>query len=89
MEAINSMACATPVVVSKVASLPEIVGNAGIYVDPGSPESIANGLQIILKMNEKEYNRQVELGLRQAQKFSWDKTARETLKVLENANNKG
>jgi len=82
---LEAMACGTPVVASKIASLPEVAGEAGIYVNPDGPDDIAEGLKKVLTMSSKEYNRQVERGLEQAEKFSWDKAARETLDVLEKA----
>ena len=76
---IEAMGCGTPVVVSNAGSLPEIVGNAGVVVDPHQPKEIARGI-------EKAINNRDDLikkGLKQAQKFSWQKCARETIKVLE------
>lgn len=85
IEVLNAMACGVPVVVSNVGSLPEVAGGAGIYVDPSSTDSIAEGLKKVLSMNKTDYNMLVEKGFRQAAKFSWEKTARETLKILEGA----
>lgn len=85
MDVLNAMACGTPVVVSKVASLPEVAGKAGVYVDPYSPQSIADGIKKVLKMTSSEYNKLVKSGLKQASKFSWQKASKQTLKVLERA----
>ena len=60
-------------------------GKSAIYVEPNSPKSIARGVEMILKMNEEEYKHVSELSLRQARKFSWEKTAFETLRILEKA----
>ncbi len=84
MDVLSSMACGTPVVVSKVASLPEIVKDAGIYVNPYNIESIAGGLKTILSMSQKEKNKLIERGLKRVKNFSWQKSARETLDLLEN-----
>lgn len=79
LPALEAMACGTPVVVSKVANLPEVVGDAVVYVDPDSPDSIGEGiLQAI-----KDRVRLSRLGLSQAKKFSWSITAQQTLAVLE------
>lgn len=83
MHVLEAMACGTPVVVSNVGSLPEIVGEAGILVDPYEPENIARGLKKVVSMPETEYNRLQREIIAQAQKFSWQKTAKKTLKVLE------
>lgn len=85
LDVLSSFACGVPVVVSEVGSLPEVAGNAGIYVDPHSVESIASGMKKVLNMNEKEYNRQVDLGFKQAKKFSWEECSRKTLEIIENA----
>jgi len=84
LDALNAMACGVPVVVSNVGSLPEVVGNAGILVDPKSVESIAGGMEEVLLADKSKYNSLIEAGLTQAKKFSWEKTARETLKVITN-----
>lgn len=85
LDALSAMAVGTPVVASKVASLPEVLGEAGTYVDPNNIDSIAEGIIKVLSLGKTEYNKLVEKGLEQVKKFSWEKTARETLKVLEMA----
>jgi glycosyltransferase involved in cell wall biosynthesis len=82
LDALNAMACGVPVVVSNVGSLPEVVGEAGIKVDPKDPESIAKGMREVLLAPVTKYNSLVEKGLAQAKKFSWEATARETLKII-------
>lgn len=87
---LEAMSYGTPVVVSKVSSLPEIAGEAGILVEPGDTDNIAQGILKILEMNERDYQQLSEKCKKQAAKFNWEKTARETLKVLKevaNANN--
>lgn len=81
--ALESMAVGTPVVVSNVASYPEVVGEAGILVDPYSVESIARGLSKVVSASSFQYNQLVSAGLKQAERFSWVNTARKTLEVLE------
>ena len=80
---LEAMACGTPVIVSRTSSLPEVAGEAGIYVNPKSVKSIADGIVEILKMDETAYQEQSQKCLAQAQKFSWEKTAQETLQVFE------
>jgi glycosyltransferase involved in cell wall biosynthesis len=77
---LEAMACGTPVVVSAVASLPEVAGEAGIYVNPHDLASITAGLKTALGKNRQKY---ITAGLNQVKKFSWSQTACQTLKVLE------
>jgi glycosyltransferase involved in cell wall biosynthesis len=81
---LEAMACGTPVLTSNVASLPEVVGDAALKVNPLDVEAIADGL-IQLIENPGLRARLRVLGLEQARRFSWDKTAAETWKVLKEA----
>ncbi len=87
LDALYSIACGVPVVASNVGSIPEVVGDAGILVDPHSTNSIANGIKKVLSMNKDEYNKAVTKGLKQASRFSWETTAKKTLEILEKTNN--
>lgn len=87
LDPLNAMASGIPVVVSRVGSLPEVVGDAGILVDPYNIDSIAEGVGEILESSKAEYEKFVKKGLEQARKFSWEKTARQTLGVLESVKN--
>jgi glycosyltransferase involved in cell wall biosynthesis len=84
LDALSAMAAGTPVVAADAGSLPEVVGNAGVLVDPARPISIAEGISEVLSADKKKYNRIVAAGRLQAKDFSWEKTARETLEILEN-----
>lgn len=77
---LEAMSCGVPVITSNVSSLPEVVGNAGLLVDPTSIEEINNAMEKVLA---DEKLRQVlnENSLLQAKKFTWEKTAKETLQV--------
>jgi glycosyltransferase involved in cell wall biosynthesis len=80
LPALEAMSLGTPVVVSDRASLPEVVGQAGLLVDPDDPEDIARALGRVLS-DEVLRTRMREQGLVQAAHFSWDRAARETLAV--------
>jgi len=80
---LEAMHFGCPVVASKASSLPEVVGQAGILVDPESAEGIAEGIRQAVKNREEL----IEKGYRQAKRFSWEKCAKETLKVLEGVKN--
>jgi glycosyltransferase involved in cell wall biosynthesis len=83
LDALNALGCGVPVVASNVGSLPEVVGDVGILVDPNNIDSIAEAIKKVLSMSKNDYNRMVSKGLAQAKKFSWEKTARLTLEILE------
>lgn len=80
---LEAMAVGTPVVVSNVASLPEVVGDAGVLVDPDDIEDIARGIKKVLEDNSL-YNRLKRKGFERVKEFSWQKCAKQTLGVLEN-----
>ncbi|OGD86949.1 hypothetical protein A2Z23_01660 [Candidatus Curtissbacteria bacterium RBG_16_39_7] len=82
------MACGCPVVVSNTSSLQEVVGDASILVDPENVKNIAEGIKKVLNLDEDERRVLIEKGLKQAQKFSWEKCAKKTLEVLELVSNK-
>ena len=80
LPALEALSCGTPVVAANRASLPEVVGEAGLLVDPDDPEAIAQALARVLT-DEPLRLRLRQLGLAQAARFTWERTARETLAV--------
>ncbi len=78
---LEAMAVGTPVVTSGVTSLPEVVGDAGLLVNPYNIEEIAFALDQLLT-DEDLRARLTEKGLLRAKQFSWEKTASETLACL-------
>lgn len=78
---LEAMSYGCSVVVSKTSSLPEIAGEAGIYVDPTSVESIAKGLVDALEGRIRE--KRERAAKVQVAKFTWEKAAKQTLEVLE------
>lgn len=83
MQVLDAMAMGTPVVISDVASLPEVGGNAAIYIDPYDTDSITSGIEKVLKMSESEYNELVSKGMEQAKKFSWETAGKKTIEIFE------
>ncbi|MDF9298573.1 glycosyltransferase family 4 protein [Geobacillus stearothermophilus] len=79
---LEAMACGCPVIVSNVASLPEVCGDAALYVDPYSPEDIAEKIKLLLS-DDKLREELKRKGLERAKLFSWEKCAKETIKVIE------
>ncbi|MBU0731546.1 glycosyltransferase family 4 protein [Patescibacteria group bacterium] len=78
---LEAMACGAPVLVSNTSSLPEVVGEAGMLVDPKNIEKIGNKMNILLE-NENLINEMREKSLAQAKKFSWSITAQKTMDVF-------
>ncbi len=79
---LEAMSCGCPVVVSRVASLPEVCGDAVEYVNPYDAFDIARGIEQVLKENPQRETL-IKRGLERCDKFSWDKTAQQHLKVIE------
>ncbi len=79
---VEAMACGCPVVVSKLTSLPEVCGEAAYYINPYNVESIAEG---ICKVATDEALRKnlIQKGLQRARLFSWEKSAKEHIKIFE------
>ena len=75
---LEAMACGTPVVTSNVASLPELAGTAAFQIDPDDSRQLGAAI-ISLCVQEDLHAEMHEKGLVQAARFTWEKTARETL----------
>lgn len=78
---LEAMACGVPVITSQNSSLPEVVGNAGILVNPYSISSIGAALDQVLNDQALSANLS-ERGQARAKTFTWLKTAQETLEAL-------
>ncbi|MCL4353983.1 glycosyltransferase family 4 protein [Patescibacteria group bacterium] len=79
---LEAMKFGCPVLASNVSSLPEAGGDAAIYFDPNSAQDIAKNLESITQ-NPKLREEMVKKGYEQIKKFSWEKTAKQTLQALE------
>ncbi len=77
---LEALACGTPVVASDRSSLPEVLGDSAVLVDPASVEAIADGIQRVLEDGALR-SRLIDGGPRRAQGFSWERMAEETLAV--------
>lgn len=84
---LEAMACGTPVITSNTSSLPEVVGNAGIMVDPLDINELAYSMHEVLTNSTLKIDLSKK-GLERAKMFSWEKCARETLEVYEDVYNK-
>lgn len=79
MPILEAFACGCPVVTSNVSAMPEVAGSAAVLVEPESVDSIAQGISEA--MSRKDELKQ--LGLERVKEFSWDKTAKQILDVIE------
>lgn len=75
---LEAMASGTAVVSSSAASLPEVGGDAALYFDPKNVDEMAGQIARVL-VDDSLRRQLVDRGLKQAAKFSWDRTASETL----------
>jgi glycosyltransferase involved in cell wall biosynthesis len=82
LPALEAMACGSPVVCSNTSSLPEVAGEAALLVDPTDVDALAAATgRVLADVGLRQAMR--EKGLAQAARFSWERTARETLAVYE------
>jgi len=80
MPIIEAMACGCPVITSNVTACPEVAGDAAILVNPYNTEEIAEATYKILS-DEKLREELKQKGLKRAKEFTWEKCAKEHLKV--------
>jgi glycosyltransferase involved in cell wall biosynthesis len=78
---LEAMSCGCPVVASRAASIPEVVGDAAIMVDPYVTESIASGIEQVLSDSSLR-EKLIRQGLERVKLFSWDRTAQQLLDVF-------
>jgi len=81
---LEAMACGAPVITSRTSSLPEVAGDAALYIDPYRVEELAGALRR-LTHDDALRARLSAAGLEQAARFSWEETARQTLRAYEQA----
>jgi len=76
------MKCGAPVIAGNRTSLPEVVGDAGILVDPYDVNAIAAAIERLI--DDPDYRQQLRVkGLARSSVFDWNETARRTLDVYE------
>ena len=82
MPPLEAMTCGAPVIVSNTASLPEVVGDAGVTIDPADTNDLARALHLLLTdANENAARRKASV--QRAALFSWDETARQTRRIYD------
>jgi glycosyltransferase involved in cell wall biosynthesis len=77
---LEAMACGTPVIVSNTSSLPEVVGDAALLVEPTDVDGLAVAIWRVLS-DPGLRKQMIQKGLQRARSFSWQKTAQETLEI--------
>ncbi|GKU31661.1 glycosyltransferase family 4 protein [Clostridium folliculivorans] len=77
---LEAMACGCPTIVSNTSSLPEVVGDNAIKIEPKDHKALADGIKMLLR-DELKRELIIEGGIRRAKEFSWTKTANETIKI--------
>ena len=81
---LEAMACGTPVVISGAAALCEVAGEAALRVDPGDPDELSLAMERLVVEQELR-STLISRGRTRTASFSWERTARETLAVYEQA----
>lgn len=77
---LEAMSCGTPVITSDISSIPEVVGDGGILIDPFNTDVLINSLEYIL--NDENIKKALSAkALKRASKFSWKKTSEKTIKA--------
>lgn len=81
MPILEAQACCIPVITSNISSMPEVAGDGALYVDPNDPQETATAIK---KLEDQDFrDNLIKKGLQNSKKFSWDKTAEETIKIYE------
>jgi len=79
---LEAMASGAPCLISNRPALDEVGGNIAEYFDPVSPEDIAHKMKLLLEDPDRLAKMRIE-GREYAQKFSWERTAKETIRIYE------
>lgn len=82
LPALEALACGTPVLASNTSSLPEVVGDAALLVDPLDTAAIADGMARLVGEDSLRADLRTR-GLARAEQFTWRRAAERTLAVLE------
>jgi glycosyltransferase involved in cell wall biosynthesis len=79
---LEAMACGTPVVTSNTTSIPEVVGDAAVLINPKSASDIAGALEMVLD-SQSTREELIQKGRERAASFTWKRTAAETRKIYD------
>ena len=84
LPALEGMACGAPVIASRATALPEVVGEAGVLVDPLDVTAIRREIELVLGSPQRQAAMRAK-GIERARQFTWDKVAAKVRAVLEEA----
>lgn len=79
---LEAMKCGCPVVVSNTTSLPEVVGDAGVYINPYDEQSIRTGIHSLVG-DASLKNKFIQSGRARSMQFTWEKTVQTMIEILE------
>ena len=82
MPPLEAMACGTPVITSNNSSLPEVVGEAGIMIDAKDTKALTESIEKVIS-SKKLQNEMLKKGIKQAKKFSWEKSAKKLYELIQ------
>jgi glycosyltransferase involved in cell wall biosynthesis len=82
------MSHGTPVITSNVSALPEVVGDSGLLVDPTSTDDIYESMRRLIE-DASLRNELSQKGIVRSREFTWEATAKETLRIYSSLLNRG
>ena len=82
---LEAMACGVPIVTSNSSSMAEIAKDVAILVDPRNETQLEKAIKMVMNLTLDDYQKMVRASLNCARKFTWTKTAKETLKIYREA----
>lgn len=85
---LEAMACGAPVISSNTSSMPEVCGDAAILINPMDVTQLRNSIELLIGDDGLRKSLIIK-GIENAKRFSWEKTAQETLKIYQNVYEKG
>lgn len=78
---LEAMACGTVVITAAVSSLPEVVGDTAILIDPQSVDSMVEKMLQVRDLGNGEREKLIAKGIARASRFNWNETVRRTIEV--------